>query len=289
MIKPLRREVKLSNKRENIILIDKKDLKKELINSKIIIVESDFKKIKKEISLYNLKPLALSKWIEKYLQRYPLSLYSEEFFNDILLIDLNTYQLRLKRLSEFIISLVLLILTLPIVIIASIAIFLEDKGPIIYSQDRTGYLNETITIQKLRTLKIESEKEGPQWISKNDSRITKVGRILRKLRIDELPQLISVLKGEMALIGPRPERPQIDKDLEKKINHYRKRYYLKPGLSGWAQVNYPYGASVKDAEIKLSYDLYYLRNYSNFLDLLIFVKTIKMVLSGKGSIPILNK
>ena len=212
-----------------------------------------------------------------------------QFFNNIFFIDYNNYQFRLKRLSEFIISLMLIILTSPIVFIAALAIYLEDKGEIFYSQNRTGYLNKIIKIQKLRTLKIESEKNGPQWISKNDSRITKVGRILRKLRIDELPQLISVLKGEMALIGPRPERPQIDNKLEKKINHYRKRYYLKPGLSGWAQVNYPYGASVKDAEMKLSYDLYYLRNYSNFLDLLIFVKTIKMVLSGKGSIPILNK
>ena len=289
-IEILKEELKFSNKSKNVIFINKINFNKELINSRNIIIEdSDYKLLSKIYLGKKSNPILLSKWIEKYLQRYPIALYGEEFSNNIFFSDLNTYQFRLKRLCEFVFSLLLIILTSPIVLIASIAIYLEDKGPIFYSQNRTGYLNKIIRIQKLRTLKIQSEKNGPQWISKNDSRITKVGQILRKLRIDELPQLISVLKGEMALIGPRPERPQIDCELEKKINHYRKRYFLKPGLSGWAQVNYPYGASVRDAEIKLSYDLYYLRNYSNFLDILIFIKTIKMILNGKGSIPKLDK
>ena len=131
---------------------------------------------------------------------------------------------------------------------------------------------------------ISTEKLGPQWSRKNDPRITKIGKLLRRIRLDELPQLISVIKGDMSLIGPRPERPVIDHELEKKILHYKTRYLIKPGLSGWAQVNYPYGASIKDAEIKLSYDLYYLYNISLWIDFLILIKTIKLVLSAKGAI-----
>ena len=132
---------------------------------------------------------------------------------------------------------------------------------------------------------INSEKNGPQWAKTNDKRITKIGKILRKYRIDELPQIINVLKGEMSLIGPRPERPEIEKKLSQVINNYDLKYLAKPGLSGWAQVNYPYGASIDDARIKLSYDLYYLKHFSIFLDLLIFFKTIKLVFNAEGSLP----
>ena len=129
-----------------------------------------------------------------------------------------------------------------------------------------------------------AEKNGAQWSKKNDTRLTNCGMFLRKTRIDELPQLLSVIVGEMSLIGPRPERPKIDEDLKKVIPYYDYRYSFKPGLSGWAQVNYPYGASIKDSKIKLSYDLYYIKNYSFFLDFLIFLKTIKLVLNAKGAI-----
>ena len=149
----------------------------------------------------------------------------------------------------------LILSTLPIIVLASICIYLEDGGPVFYSQYRTGKNNKIIKIYKLRTLNVNSEKNGPQWSSKNDNRITKVGNILRKLRLDELPQLFMVFIGDMSLIGPRPERPEIDIELEKKINNYRRRYIIKPGLSGWAQVNYPYGASIEDSKNKLSKDL----------------------------------
>ena len=133
---------------------------------------------------------------------------------------------------------------------------------------------------------VDAESNGAQWAMKNDKRITFIGKILRKTRIDELPQLISVLKGEMSLIGPRPERPEFNILLESKIPHYNLRHLVKPGLSGWAQVNYPYGSSIEDSKYKLSYDIYYIKNFSILLDFIILFKTIRLVLNGKGSAPI---
>ena len=130
---------------------------------------------------------------------------------------------------------------------------------------------------------VNAERNGAAWAISNDSRVSKVGKIIRATRIDELPQLISVLKGEMSLIGPRPERPEFDQLLNKKIPLYYDRYLIKPGLSGWAQVNYPYGASERDSRNKLSYDLFYIENFSFFLDFIIFIKTIKLVINAKGS------
>ena len=139
---------------------------------------------------------------------------------------------------------------------------------------------------KLRTMNTFSEKNGAVWASKNDIRITHVGKILRKTRIDELPQLISVILGDMSLVGPRPERPEIEVMLKNNIPFYELRHVVRPGLSGWAQVNYPYGASIDDSKNKLSYDFFYIRNYSFWLDFLIFLKTIKIVTNMKGSNPI---
>ena len=136
---------------------------------------------------------------------------------------------------------------------------------------------------------INAEKDGEQWADKYDKRITVIGNILRKLRIDELPQLVQVITGKMSLIGPRPERPRIDKFLRKNIPNYDLRYSIKPGISGWAQVNYPYGASLDDSRLKLSYDIYYIKNFSILLDFMIFFKTLKLILNGKGSMPIKKK
>ena len=140
-------------------------------------------------------------------------------------------------------------------------------------------------IYKLRTMKIDAEKDGALWAKKQDARITKFGNLMRKSRIDELPQLWNVLIGEMSLIGPRPERPQFDEILEVEIPYYKRRLDIRPGLSGWAQVNYPYGSSIKDSQKKLSFDLYYIKNFSFLLDLLIFIKTIRIVITAKGAIP----
>ena len=164
-------------------------------------------------------------------------------------------------------------------------IYLEDKGPIFYTQTRSGLNGKIIKIIKFRSMHVNAEIDGIQWSKNNDKRITRIGRILRALRIDELPQLFCVIFGSMSLIGPRPERPEIEEKLFTKLPYYKSRYILKPGISGWAQVNYHYGASVADTKQKLSYDIYYISNFSFFLDLLIFFKTIKLVLNAKGYKP----
>ena len=192
-------------------------------------------------------------------------------------------EMRIKRSGDFLLSLVLLIISSPVILISIFIIYFQDRGPIFYSQIRTGKDGENFKITKLRTMNINAEKKVLNG-QKNDPRITKFGYLLRKLRIDELPQLISVLKGEMSLIGPRPERPIIEKELIKKIPNYKLRYSVRPGLSGWAQVNYPYGASISDSDKKLSYDFFYIKNFSIFLDILIFFKTIKLVFNAKGAI-----
>ena len=197
--------------------------------------------------------------------------------------------MRIKRFADIIISLILILISAPFLALASLLIILEDQGPILYRQIRNGYKERKFNIYKLRTMKVDSEKFGPQWSQINDDRVTNIGKLLRVTRIDELPQLIAVLAGKMSLIGPRPERPEFDLTLNQKINFYKKRYDLKPGLSGWAQVNYPYGASIADSANKLSYDLFYVKNVSFWLDLLIFIKTIKLIMNARGSKPIQNK
>ena len=171
-------------------------------------------------------------------------------------------------------------------IIFGLLIYLEDRGPILYSQERVGKKGVVFKICKLRSMHINAESKGAQWSRRKDSRITTIGGFLRSTRIDELPQLFSVLKGDMSLIGPRPERPEMDLMLEEKIPFYDLRYLVKPGLSGWAQVNYPYGSSVSDSEMKLTYDFFYIKNFSFWLDLLIFFKTLRLVFRREGSLPI---
>jgi lipopolysaccharide/colanic/teichoic acid biosynthesis glycosyltransferase/type III secretory pathway component EscS len=189
---------------------------------------------------------------------------------------------QLKRYGDVLISLFLITLASPILALTALIVKLEDGGPIIYSQTRTGVLGQTFQILKIRTMRTDAEKFGARWAEITDKRITKVGYWLRISRIDELPQLINVLRGEMSLIGPRPERPEMEKILEKQIPNYRLRHWMRPGLSGWAQVNMPYGSSIEDAELKLSYDLFYIRNAGFWLDLLIFAKTLKTVLKAAG-------
>ena len=225
-------------------------------------------------------------WCELILQRFPSDLLTEaELLRGEFFMPQNNLQTRVKRLGDVVISLLLLIVTMPLVIIACILILFEDGTPFVYSQIRSGLLGKPYRVWKLRTMYRDSEKNGPQWVQKVDPRVTKIGHILRKFRIDELPQLLCVLNGTMSLIGPRPERPEFDVELQERLPFYRMRYKIRPGLSGWAQVNYPYGASIKDSANKLSYDLYYLRNASFWLDLLILFKTIRLVVNAQGSLP----
>jgi len=245
--------------------------------------------LKTNLYLKNLKKegfiiYSLVDWAGAELQNYPVDFLDDNtsFINQLTTIN-KPFQYRFKKASEFLISFILLIFTAPIILVSALLIFLEDKGSVFYTQERDGLFGEKFTILKLRTMKKNAEEKGIQWSKKNDNRITKVGSILRKIRIDELPQLISVIKGDMNLIGPRPERRFFNKILEKEIPFYNLRHEVKPGISGWAQVNYPYGSSKLDSKIKLSFDLYYIKNFSNFLDLLILFKTIRLILNARGS------
>ncbi len=189
-----------------------------------------------------------------------------------------------KRLFDIAASLILIVLTAPLVLATAIAIKLESNGPVLYRQRRVGLYNVGFDIVKLRSMRVDAEVNGKAvWAEKDDPRITRIGRIIRKLRIDELPQAWSVLKGEMSFVGPRPERPQFVDDLEQQLPYYAERHMVKPGITGWAQINYPYGASIEDSRQKLEYDLYYAKNYSPFLDLLILLQTIRVVLWPEGA------
>ena len=189
---------------------------------------------------------------------------------------------QLKRFADLLLSALLLLLALPLLLPVALAIYLQDRGPVFYSQIRTGLFGEPFQIHKLRSMSQLAETDGARWSSVGDKRITPLGNWLRRSRLDELPQLLNVIRGEMSLIGPRPERPELEESLEEQIPHYRLRHLVRPGLSGWAQVNMSYASSLDDAELKLSYDLYYLRNASLWLDLMIMAKTIKTVLKGAG-------
>jgi len=275
--------IKLSYFSGNNFLKENLDFNEILItNDKLNKKELDFCR---EMSLRGIKIFSSIKWIEKYFNRTPSELLTTYQFFKSNYIPLYDFQLRLKRLADISISIVLLTFLLPINIFLIFLIKLEDGGPIFYSQKRNGFKNKPFKIWKFRSMIIESEADGPQWAEREDKRITKVGSFIRKLRLDETPQLVNVIVGDMSLIGPRPERPEIDSHLSKEINLYNLRYSIRPGLSGWAQVNYPYGASIEDAQNKLSYDLFYMKNFSFFLDFLILLKTLRLVLNLEGSIP----
>lgn len=189
-----------------------------------------------------------------------------------------------KRIFDICASLALLLLTLPIILITAVAIALESGFPLLYRQERVGEGGKTFMILKFRSMRVDAETGGaPQWASTNDHRVTAVGRVIRKLRIDELPQIFNVLAGHMSFVGPRPERPFFVDQLAQRIPYYTSRHSVKPGITGWAQVRYPYGASVEDAIEKLQYDLYYVKNHSLFLDLMILANTAQVVLWGKGA------
>jgi exopolysaccharide biosynthesis polyprenyl glycosylphosphotransferase len=189
-----------------------------------------------------------------------------------------------KRLIDIVVACILLVLTLPITLIAAIAVKLNSPGGIFYQQDRVGMGGKVFRILKLRSMYVDAEiRTGAIWAAQNDPRVTTVGRLMRRVRIDELPQLINIIKGEMTLVGPRPERQEIVTNLARTIPLYSHRHSMRPGLTGWAQVCYPYGATVEDATEKLCYDLYYIKNWSLLLDLQIMLQTMKVVLYGRGA------
>jgi sugar transferase (PEP-CTERM system associated) len=199
---------------------------------------------------------------------------------------ITSVSLVLKRSLDILISLLFLPIFLPLMLVVVIAIWLEGggRGPVIYRQTRVGNGGREFQIYKFRSMDVEAEKDGvAQWAKKHDARVTRVGAVIRKIRLDELPQLLNILKGDMSFVGPRPERPEFVKELEERYPYYRERHRLRPGLTGWAQIRYEYGSNSEDAFEKLKYDLYYTKNCSIFLDLLIILHTIEVVLMGKGA------
>ncbi len=237
-----------------------------------------------ECKLQGLSVLDLSTYFERALGQVKLDtlraswlIFGEGFRQG----KLRTF---VKRTTDVLVSSVLLLLTAPIMLLTAILIAIEDGFPILYRQERVGQGGRVFRVLKFRSMRTDAERDGkPRWAQANDSRVTRVGRIIRKVRIDELPQLINVLKGDMSLVGPRPERPFFVEDLNRQIPYYAARHSIKPGVTGWAQVRYQYGASLEDSVQKLQYDLYYVKNHRLLLDLLILFETVGVVLTGKGA------
>jgi sugar transferase (PEP-CTERM system associated) len=189
-----------------------------------------------------------------------------------------------KRTFDLLAASSLLLLTLPVMIVTALAIRIESGSPVIYRQERVGYRGRRFTVFKFRSMGHDAERGGTaRWAVARDPRVTRVGRVIRRVRVDELPQLFNVLRGEMSFVGPRPERPHFVAQLAQEIPYYEQRHLIAPGLTGWAQIKYPYGASIEDARQKLQYDLFYIKNYSLVFDAIILFETIKIILFGRGA------
>lgn len=237
-----------------------------------------------DLRLQGVYVYSLADFCEQFWQKIPPAYIQDDWFAFTSGFNIlhNRIKAKLKHIIDFLVAGILLILSLPITIPVAIAIKLNSKGPIFYSQVRTGLNGKKFRVYKFRSMYQNAESKGIQWAKEKDPRITSIGSFIRLTRIDELPQLWNVFKGEMSLVGPRPERPEFDLQLREEIPYYDVRYLVKPGITGWAQVCYPYGASVEDAYQKVAYDLYYIKNYSLFMDLSIALKTLRVVFLGKG-------
>ncbi len=253
----------------------------------VIIDQSIHEQPDKIRELYNALNLKISifdlpEFAEKFTGKILVNSIGQMWFlENIKENEKNWYEM-VKRLMDIACSAILLVFSLPWLPLIYAAIKIDDAGSAFFMQQRTGKNGKKFMAVKFRTMYRDAEQSGPQWAQPRDPRITRVGKFLRKTRIDEIPQLINVLRGEMSLIGPRPERPEFIEKLKEKIPFYEARLLVKPGITGWAQINFPYGASEQDALEKLQYDLYYIKNRSLILDISILLKTIKTVLSGEG-------
>lgn len=236
-----------------------------------------FRHIFNGIKFYNLPS-----FYERITGKIPLSIVEQAWFLENVSTQVKRPYDILKRLIDIMLSCVGLIVCLIFIPLISLTLLLVDRGPVFYSQKRIGQNNKIITLTKFRTMKVDAEKDGIKFANENDPRVTPIGRFLRKTRLDELPQLWSVLKGDLSFVGPRPERPEWVAQFDKQIPYYSVRHLVKPGLTGWAQINYEYAASLKETYKKLQYDIYYIKNRSFLLDLGITLKTIKTVLAKAG-------
>lgn len=264
---------------------DISDLKKQFKDYKInTVVTVNDPKYSPEVAKYlfesmdlKIQYFNLTDFYEKITGKIPVTVLEKHWFLENITQKNNDWFIIAKRLIDIFFSVLLGILSLVILPIISLAIKLESKGPLIYKQKRIGLHGKEFTIYKLRSMVKNSEKDGIQWAKENDTRVTRVGKFIRKTRIDEIPQLWNILKGSMSFVGPRPERKKFVKELIQEIPFYNERHLIKPGLTGWAQINFPYGASVQDAKEKLQYDLFYIKNQSIALDISIILRTINTV------------
>lgn len=221
--------------------------------------------------------LDITEAYERFLNKIPIGYISQSWIIENIKIKKDIGYRFISRIIDMAFSFFTVILTSPLLIISAILIHLEDKGPVFYIQKRVGLNGKVFNFYKLRSMIVNSEKNGALWSNKNDPRITKVGKVLRKLHIDELPQMINILKGDMALIGVRPERPEFVSKLEKSIPHYKLRHIVRPGFTGWAQIKYHYANTIDDSKEKFEYDLYYIKNRNLFLDFGIFLRTVQII------------
>ena len=228
--------------------------------------------------------LNICDFYEMYWKKVPVDFLKRSWFllTDGFTLIQNPIGLRIKRLMDFGCAAILFAVTWPFMLLAAIAIKLESAGPVLFSQERIGKNGRPFKIYKFRSMVIDAEKNGAQWATKNDSRVTRVGHFIRATRIDELPQLFNILTGEMSFVGPRPERREFNEKIEAVVPFYQVRHLVRPGITGWAQVLFPYGASIEDSKQKLQYEIFYIKNYSLILDIEVILKTISVVLLGKG-------
>ena len=220
---------------------------------------------------------------ERQLSRVDVDHLVPEWFAEVDAKPVSRLQETVARLIDVLLSLGLLLFTLPLILLVALAVVLDSRGPVLYRQERVGLGGRPFIVLKFRSMRTDAEMQGPVWAQQRDKRVTRVGSVMRRTRIDELPQLLNILGGSMSFIGPRPERPHFVETLEQAIPYYRERTRVKPGLTGWAQVNYPYGASIEDARQKLSYDLYYVRHRSPMLDVMILFATVRVIVFQEGA------
>lgn len=248
-------------------------------------LDAELAKLLFEAKLRGLKVNDMRGLYERLAARVPIDLIEDEWLllEDGFDLNVTNSLRRLKRVFDLCFSFSLLVLTSPILLLTALCVRMESRGPVLYTQKRVGLRGEEFTVYKIRSMRQDAEKNGAVWAVKGDPRVTRVGRFIRKTRIDELPQLVNVLRGDMSMIGPRPERMDFVRELSAKLPYYDVRHTVKPGITGWAQVCYPYGASLEDSRHKLEYDLFYIKHMSVLLEIKILLKTIGVILFPKGA------
>jgi len=275
-------EIKISQGLKNL----KEALEEEKITTAIVTPEiyqsPDLIQNLFECIRYGIDFINLSEFYENLTQKIPLAAINQVWFLENISQRTKSFYEISKRIFDFLLGLILLIVSLPFWLIIGIIIKLDSPGPVFFKQIRIGRSGKPFKLIKFRSMIKNAEKHGPKMAAIDDKRITRFGKFLRKTRLDELPQLWNIIKGDMSFVGPRAERPEFHQELKASIPFYQERYLIKPGLSGWAQIKYGYGSTIKDAFEKVQYDLYYIKNRSFVLDLSIILKTINIILKGGG-------